>query len=70
MKLYSIEEDIEKITSNIPNDKLILITHAPPYNTNCDYTKEKNGKLIHVGSKAVRKFIEKRQPLLSLHGHS
>ena len=69
MKLSSIEKELEALTHNIPSDKLILVTHTPPYNTNCDYTNGKDGKLIHVGSKAVRKIIEKRQPLLSLHGH-
>ena len=69
MKLSSIESELDRLTHGIPSDKLILVTHAPPYRTQCDYTKRKDGKLAHVGSKAVRKIIEKRQPLLSLHGH-
>ena len=69
MKRSSIEGDLEKLTLDIPAEKLILVTHAPPNRTCCDYTQRKDGKLAHVGSKAVRKIIEKRQPLLSLHGH-
>ena len=69
MKLSSMEGDLKKLTHAIPAEKLVLVTHAPPWRTHCDYTKNKDGKLIHVGSKAVRKIIEKRRPLISLHGH-
>ena len=34
-----------------------------------DLMKDKIGNLRHIGSKAVRKFIENKQPLLTLHGH-
>ena len=44
---------------------LLLISHTPPYGTKVD--KLKNGK--HVGSKAVRRFIEKHQPELCVCGH-
>ncbi|MBR2300322.1 MAG: metallophosphoesterase [Alphaproteobacteria bacterium] len=66
---YSIEEDLEKLTQNIDTEKLVLITHTPPIDTVCDLMKDKDGKLRHIGSKAVRQFVEKKQPLLSLHGH-
>lgn len=65
----SIEEDLNAITKDIDLKKLILITHTPPFETNCDLTKNKDGNIIHVGSKAVKKFIEEKQPLLTLHGH-
>ncbi len=59
---------------------IILNTHAPPYNTRLDLAPklDKNLKpvtamgspvMIHVGSKSIRKFIEKYQPLIGLHGH-
>ena len=59
---------------------VILNTHAPPYNTRLDLAPklDKNLKpvtamgspvMIHVGSTSVRKFIEKYQPLIGLHGH-
>ncbi|MBQ9235212.1 MAG: metallophosphoesterase [Alphaproteobacteria bacterium] len=66
---YSIEFDLENLCKGVDNKKLILITHTPPFNTVCDLMKGKDGKLRHIGSKAVRKFIEKQQPLLTLHGH-
>ena len=44
---------------------LILVSHQPPYNT-------KNDRImpgLHVGSKAIRSFIETEKPLLCLCGH-
>ena len=65
----SIEDDLDKLCKDIPSNKLILITHAPPFETVCDLTKDKAGKLRHIGSRAVRKIIESKKPLLTLHGH-
>jgi Icc-related predicted phosphoesterase len=46
-------------------DNFILVSHTPPVQTNTD--RLLNGK--HVGSSAVRTFIEEKQPLLCLTGH-
>lgn len=46
-------------------NNFILVSHAPPVKTSTD--RLMNGK--HVGSSAVRTFIEKKQPLLCLTGH-
>lgn len=43
----------------------ILISHNPPKDTICDDI----GGNIHVGSAAVRKFIENRQPEICVCGH-
>ena len=45
--------------------ELILISHNPPYNTACDRT---NGG-AHVGSTALREFIEEHQPSICICGH-
>lgn len=50
---------------NNSNHRLILISHPPPYKTSVDKTM--GG--VHVGSKAVREFIEKYQPELVICGH-
>lgn len=55
-----LAEPIEKI--KIP---LILVSHAPPLNTRLD--RLTNG--THVGSRAVRNFIDKHQPELAVCGH-
>jgi len=46
-------------------DQVLLISHNPPKNTKCDVI----GRGMHVGSEAVRAFIETRQPSLCLCGH-
>ncbi|MFI5322707.1 MAG: metallophosphoesterase [Thermodesulfobacteriota bacterium] len=50
-----------------PNDgnPVILVSHQPPYGTLNDTIS--NG--MHVGSKTVREFIERRQPLVCFTGH-
>ena len=61
-------------------DHVILNFHCPPYNTRLDLAPKLDKRLKpvtvmgqvvmeHVGSKSVRKFIEKNQPLIGLHGH-
>lgn len=68
------EEEIEKnlldIYANVRNlknklEKMILVTHSPPYKTKCDriYTGE------NVGSKAIRKFVEIVKPVVVFCGH-
>ncbi len=47
------------------NASFILVSHQPPYHTRCD--RLSSG--IHVGSHAVRKFIETRRPLACFTGH-
>jgi len=46
-------------------DQVVLVSHNPPKNTHCDII----GSGIHVGSEAVRAFIEQHQPALCLCGH-
>lgn len=66
----SIEMDLSGKFGGINPDNLVLVTHAPPYNTVCDYTYVKPEECFrHVGSRGVRRFIEKYQPRLTLHGH-
>ena len=53
----------------------IFLFHSPPYQTNLDRAAL-DGKMfdhvpldVNVGSIAIRRFIENKQPLLTLHGH-
>jgi len=46
-------------------ERVIFVCHAPPYGVGLGNV-EKN---LDVGSNAVRDWIEKNQPLLTLHGH-
>jgi len=76
-----LEERLERYISQLKNvENAIFNFHAPPYQTKLDEAplldKDLNpiiqgGRVIMVpvGSKAVRKMIEKYQPFLGLHGH-
>ena len=60
LEFISLAEPIEKI--KIP---LIFVSHTPPAGTVVD--KLADGR--HVGSRAIREFIEKNQPDLCISGH-
>ena len=57
-----LEETYQRTTQY---DTTVVVVHDPPYNTKCDDL----GNGVHVGSHAVRAFIEKHQPKLVLCGH-
>jgi Icc-related predicted phosphoesterase len=49
-----------------PNgNRTVFVSHCPPKNTMLDAAQGEK----HVGSLAIRNYIETRKPLLSLHGH-
>jgi Icc-related predicted phosphoesterase len=61
----SIEEELEQLPVSPDSSKTVYVMHAPPFQTNLD--KLFDGRWI--GSRAIRAFIEKNQPYLTLHGH-
>ncbi|MFC1530428.1 metallophosphoesterase [Gemmatimonadota bacterium] len=72
---------LEKQVSKLRNPELAVFNfHAPPFQTPLDIAPLLDAELrpvasglgpeqVHVGSRSVRKIIEKYQPLVSLHGH-
>jgi len=60
-------ESLEELLGQAPvfSGPWVLAAHAPPAGTHLELLQ--NGQ--PVGSRAVRRFIERRQPALSLHGH-
>lgn len=54
----------DKTLKSIKPKKLVLIVHAPPYNTKLDKI---NGQ--PCGNKSIRKFIDKLKPDLVIAGH-
>jgi Icc-related predicted phosphoesterase len=75
VKWGTIENDLEALVSDDVLDSAIFLMHTPPYDTLLDRAAL-DGKQhehvpldVHIGSIAVRRFIEKRQPLVTLHGH-
>lgn len=61
----TIMDELDMLKKLADPRKTIYVIHAPPYNTKLDITSLGE----HVGSKAVRKFIKEKQPLITLHGH-
>jgi Icc-related predicted phosphoesterase len=75
IRFSTISDDLEKIVKNSQTEKTIFLFHSPPYNSNLDYVGVSSKLVdhapmdIHVGSIAIQRFIEKKQPMLTLHGH-
>ncbi len=71
----TIQEDLKQLVGEQSLERAILLFHSPPYQTNLDRANL-DGKMVdaapldvNVGSIAIRRFIERRQPYISLHGH-
>ncbi|TVQ91641.1 MAG: hypothetical protein EA393_04425 [Bacteroidetes bacterium] len=71
----TIKQDLTEITKKLPGKPLICLFHSPPYHTGLDRAAldgvkvEDNTVDVHVGSKAIKEFIEQQSPYLTLHGH-
>jgi Icc-related predicted phosphoesterase len=61
----TIEEELRELPISDLYQKTIYVFHAPPFQTTLDHLYD--GRPI--GSRAIRRFIEAHQPLLTLHGH-
>jgi len=64
------EDDFRKVLENavasLPSkDNLVLVTHQPAWGIELD----RGGFGRHTGSRAVREFIDKHQPILAISGH-
>lgn len=75
-KLRTITRDLEELAPPGQNlDRAIFLFHTPPYQSNLDRAALDGQEVDHVpldpniGSIAVRRFLEERGPLISLHGH-
>lgn len=74
-KYSTIKNDLEKLTTEKDYSNSIFLFHSPPYQTNLDRAAL-DGQMIdhapvdvHVGSIAIKRFIEEKQPFITLHGH-
>ncbi len=74
-KWGTIAADLERLAGDDDLDRAVFLFHAPPYRTVLDRAALDGRSVdhaaldVHVGSVAIRRFIERRQPLLTLHGH-
>ena len=71
----NIKNDLHALTDGKDLSSAIFLFHSPPYDTPLDRAAL-DGKMVdyvpmdvHVGSIAIQRFINERQPLLTLHGH-
>jgi Icc-related predicted phosphoesterase len=61
----TIEEDLNHLPKPLHPKRAIYMMHSPPFGTRLDFIQR--GK--SAGSRSIKTFIEKHQPLLTLHGH-
>ncbi len=76
-----LQQKLDALAAQVPDfSKCIVSFHAPPYGTKLDVAPRldenlrmssglKQSPFMHVGSTAVRKVIERCQPLVAVHGH-
>jgi uncharacterized protein len=75
LRFETIQTDIQQLVCDQDLSRAIFLFHTPPYDTGLDHAALDGQKVdyapldVHVGSIAVRRFIESKQPLLTLHGH-
>ena len=75
IKYSTIQKDLEVLTENEDLGRSVFLFHSPPYQTLLDRAALDEKKVdhvpmdVHVGSIAIRRLIEERQPMLTLHGH-
>ncbi len=75
IKWKTIQSELSLLAGDNSMQNAIFLFHVPPYDTGLDRAnldgRQFEGVDIdpHVGSIAVRRFIEERQPLVTLHGH-
>jgi len=74
-KYSTIKDDLDKLILEKDLSNSIFLFHAPPYQTKLDRAAL-DGQMIdhvpvdvHVGSIAIKRFIEEKQPFITLHGH-
>ncbi len=73
--LSTMRGDLEAIAPGEDLSGAIVLFHSPPYRTALDRAALDGQSVdhvpldVHVGSIAIREFIERRQPLVTLHGH-
>ncbi|HEX7485454.1 MAG TPA: metallophosphoesterase [Vicinamibacterales bacterium] len=71
----TIQQDLEGLAGQRSLERAIMLFHSPPYQSALDRAALDGRSVdfvpldVHVGSIAIRRFIQKRQPRITLHGH-
>jgi Icc-related predicted phosphoesterase len=61
----TIREDLDRLPKPLQLKRAIFVMHSPPFGTRLDIIQSGES----AGSRSIKTFIEKHQPLLTLHGH-
>lgn len=61
----TIADALDGLAARSAPERTIYVLHSPPRGTRCDMI----GAQVHVGSRAIRRFVERHQPPLVLSGH-
>lgn len=61
----TIAQALEALAGAGPPGDSVIVAHSPPRGTNCDMVAPG----VHVGSRALRAWVERHQPPLVLSGH-
>ncbi len=75
IEFSTIKRDLEILSGNEDLSKAIFLFHSPPYKTLLDRAGLDGVMVdhvpvdVHVGSIAMKEFIQARCPMLTLHGH-
>ncbi len=71
----TMQKDLKVLAGDDPMEKAVFLFHSPPYKTFLDRAAldgvivEHVPMDVNVGSIAIMRFIEEKQPLLTMHGH-
>jgi Icc-related predicted phosphoesterase len=61
----TIADALESLAAKTRPADSVFVLHSPPHGTRCDMI----GARLHVGSRAIRSFVDRHQPPLVLSGH-
>ncbi len=75
IQFSTIEKDLAQLTAKRDLSRALFLFHGPPYKSKLDRAALDGRKIdhvpldVHVGSIAVARFIQSRQPYVTMHGH-
>jgi len=71
----TIAADLEALVGEVSMERAVFLFHSPPYRSQLDragldgQTVDHVPIDVHVGSIAIQRFVERCQPMLTMHGH-
>jgi uncharacterized protein len=75
LEFATILDELRQLAGDEPVNRSVFLFHSPPYKTYLDRAAldgmmvEHVPMDVHVGSIAIMRFIEEKQPWLTMHGH-